>query len=199
MNLNEIKPLVESNDRKPTWDNLDKDDGSKTNTVKPCTCQVGYTFLTITPDDKRQHMNIHKDPYARFLAVNKQYELVLIPLLKKCFREYYYVWELSEALTSNGKYYPRLHVHLIGYLKDPILYLLTLGSIADQGYGYDARRYLLDESQVAYYQDKYMAKQRQQWKITCENNHHNYKMTQGNYKEEAVKKKKPRKRKPSVQ
>lgn len=96
----------------------------------------GIYFLTITLDNKKQRIH-NMDLAKRVFLVLKDMGKVINPFLKDFSDKYEGVIEISEALSYDGRYFPRLHFHYIIDVTCPITCLLTMGKYVQLGYGYN--------------------------------------------------------------
>lgn len=132
-------------------------------------CTPGPTFITVTLDDRNQKLshstaekpNFKRRQLNRLTHISHILKHWLIPALDDFMNDYIIVTEISEALTTNGKYYPRLHYHVIGELSCPISCLLHIGDWFVNGIGSQVICQLSDEQ----YNQKldYLTKQRKLW------------------------------------
>lgn len=122
---------------------------------------TGPCFLTITMDNHGQHNDLL--PKNRLKRVRTDFHEYVKPLLDSSFRDYDCRLEISHAMSSRGKYFPRLHYHVLGHILDPIELQLGLGYLCSKYYGYDIwcniKQKMWDEKQT------YISKQHSHWEI----------------------------------
>lgn len=120
----------------------------------------GVHFLTITLDDSLQRLTSpetradrSKAPNPKLFIKNRMkriksdYDLYVKPHLDEIGTCYHGALEISEALASKGKYFPRIHFHYIIKIDNPAIALMYLGTLQHMGYGYHLIPNLTDEQQ----------------------------------------------------
>ena len=136
-------------------------------------CTTSNVFITITLDDKLQSVpsrtvqtnnpiKPRQREINRLKRISAQLTNNIVPYLDDFMGDYAVVTELSEAMASKGKYYPRLHFHILGYLACPIAMLLAMGDLTNMGYGY----HIINDLNGKEFDVKqeYINKQRKQWR-----------------------------------
>lgn len=136
-----------------------------------CKLNPSSCFITITLDDRNQkvssdytpgsELNFRRRQMNRLLHATKLVNNVVVPALDDFMSEYQLVTEISEALQSKGKYYPRIHFHVIGVLTDVISCLMHMGDLYHIGLGY----HIISDLDTQQYNKKvdYMNKQVAHW------------------------------------
>lgn len=117
-------------------------------------------MLTITLSNKQQYVS-YKKTKSRTARVFEDYTTHIIPLLKDNAHAYEMCQEISEALSSEGKYFPRLHYHILIKIKNSVNLLMDLGHIQDVGYGYHITT-IENQEKLDHYK-KYIKKQHKEW------------------------------------
>lgn len=82
--------------------------------------------------ERKRELSYKQGFIKRLQKVSNIRDTVLVPLMKESLREWICNLEISEALASNGKHFPRLHYHIIGKIKNTFLLLHSLGAISYQ-------------------------------------------------------------------
>lgn len=131
-----------------------------TNKLTPIMDIDTMVMLTLTFNDRSQygHLTI---PH-RLNKFREHYTSHIKPQLIKCFNQFDMSMEISEVLASEGKKYPRLHYHILGTIKDPIVYHMTMGLFFNK-YDIGYHNTLVDTPEKMAYYDMYILKQRAQW------------------------------------
>lgn len=117
-------------------------------------------MLTLTLDNTLQYTRL-KSPKTRLNRIRKDYDDILNPLFRRVFRQYKLSIEVSETLASEGKKFPRIHFHLVGYYFNTVELLVELGYLTHEGYGYHITECNTPEKYEYYL--KYIEKQHEQW------------------------------------
>lgn len=132
---------------------------------------VGYVFLTFTLDDVHQFLPTSEPVRVkrtrsrnRVITCLKLFDDTVVPVLKNCMETFEWSIEVSEALASNGKHFPRIHFHVIGLLKDPVFFLLEIGYLMyTYSWGYHVIAGLTEEQFNV--KLEYLCKQRKLWAL----------------------------------
>lgn len=130
-------------------------------------------FLTVTLDDRNQRVsqcadastkvNYRRRHLNRLVQATNLINNVVIPAVDDFMSEYTLVTEISEALQSKGKYYPRIHFHILGELTCPISFLMHMGDFFHAGLGY----HIICNLNTEQYNKRvdYIKKQQQYWRM----------------------------------
>lgn len=129
-------------------------------------------FLTITLDDRQQKIthdstgsdtvvNYRRRHVNRLQHVTNLLTNKICPAIDTFMESYEIVTEISEALASKGKYFPRIHFHVLGYLSCPISFLLSMGDLYHMGFGYHIIGSLSKPQWTI--KEKYIKKQKKLW------------------------------------
>lgn len=135
---------------------------------KPPTVKVhkGPCFFTITLPNtlQRHHLKVlHTRPFK----IIKELSDEVIPYLKQAVSKYQLWIEISEAMSSDGKYFPRIHFHFIMNITCVISLLLACGKFFEYGYGYNI--YMLSTKKMLKSKTIYLTKQHAQWEEYMKN------------------------------
>lgn len=130
-------------------------------------------FLTLTFDNQHQFLaspgSTRTTPVKglmgyinkRIFNFTKYCDNNVWSIIDDMFESYDARLEMSEALASKGRYYPRLHWHLVGRVGNSIKYLFGLSVLYDMSIGY--HNVVLDTEEVKTEYMAYMKKQEEEW------------------------------------